>query len=243
MFLNHTTKQPKTNRRAVTNVRLSSTLVLGLFIQCAVTMSPAYAQGLGPDQESLLPPEVVPLDPQVGSKMSQSQAATRAASMGNNIESQSVPGLSSGSGSAPGIAAGGQSAQDFRQAAFNSMMGQNVTPAPPPINPNLQALQAQNGMMNGQPGQSPWTTPGMTPGMAGNQMAGGMPTQTLSGGIKNPEIGRPNAKMAKLTHGIGMATMLGSGIFMGAAMSRNPASLYSTGLFGLGLANYAFRRF
>lgn len=237
----------KNNQRAMAKVALSLTLILGMF---AANMSAAGAQGMGPDQESLLPPEVVPLDPQVATKMSQSQAATRA--VGNNFDTQSTPGLVS-NGSSSTVPAGlplstGQSAQDFRQAAFNSLMGQQVTPAAPPVNPNLQMMQAQMGQapgmtqpLNGQAGQSAWVTPGLTaPGMAANQQAGGMQSQTLSGGVKNPEIGRPS-KLAKLSHGVGLATMLGSGVFVGAAMSRNPAAMYSTGLFGLGMANYALR--
>ncbi len=206
---------------------------------------------MGPDQESLLPPEVVPLDPQVASKMSQTQAATRA--LGNNFDTQSAPGLVQAGGNTSTVPAGlplstGQSAQDFRQAAFNSLMGQPVAPVAPQVNPNLQMMQAQMGQapgmtpqMSGQAGQSAWVTPGLTaPGMASNQAAGGMQSQTLSGGVKNPEIGRPS-KLSKLSHGVGLATMIGSGVFVGAAMSRNPSSMFSTGLFGLGLANYAMR--
>ncbi len=198
---------------------------------------------MGPDQESLLPPEVVPLDPQVASKMSQTQAATRA--LGNNFDTQSAPGLVQAGGNTSTVPAGlplstGQSAQDFRQAAFNSMMCQPVTAAAPQVNPNLQMMQGQMGQAPGmtpQAGQSAWVTPGMT---AANQTGVGVQSQTLSGGVRNPEIGRPS-KLSKLSHGVGLATMIGSGVFVGAAMSRNPASMYSTGLFGLGLANYAFR--
>lgn len=243
MYAKDTTKN---NQRAMANAALSLTLVLGMF---AANMPVASAQGMGPDQESLLPPEVVPLDPQVASKMTQSQAASRA--VGSNIDTQSAPGLVA-SGGSNNVPAGlplstGQSAQDFRQAAFNSLMGQQVTPAAPPVNPNLQMMQGQMGQapgmtqpLSGQTGQSAWVTPGLTStGMSGNS-SGGMQSQTLSGGVKNPEIGRPS-KLSKLSHGVGLATMLGSGIFVGAAMSRNPASMYSTGLFGLGMANYAFR--
>lgn len=204
---------------------------------------------MGPDQESLLPPEVVPLDPQVATKMSQTQAASRAMS-----STDAVPGMAPGAGSnniPAGLpAAATQSPQDFRQAAFNNLMGQPVAPAAPPVNPNLQMMQAQMapgmnqapGMaQQGQVGQSAWVTPGLNQsGMSPNQAAGGMQSQTLSGGVKNPEIGRPS-KLSKLSHGIGLATMLGSGVVVGAAMSRNPASLYSTGLFGLGVAQYGLR--
>ncbi|MFN8554946.1 MAG: hypothetical protein U0103_26040 [Candidatus Obscuribacterales bacterium] len=236
----------KNNQRAMANAALSLTLVLGMF---AANMPAAGAQGMGPDQESLLPPEVVPLDPQVATKMTQSQAATRA--MGDSIDTQSAPGLVSNGGS-NNVPAGlplstGQSAQDFRQAAFNSLMGQPVTPAAPPVNPNLQMMQAQMGQapgmtqpLSGQTGQSAWVTPGLTPSGMSGQSTGGTQSQTLSGGVKNPEIGRPS-KLAKLSHGVGLATMLGSGVLVGAAMSRNPAAMYSTGLFGLGMANYALR--
>jgi hypothetical protein len=243
MNSNDTTKN---NQRALANVAMSLTLVLGMLVS---NMPAAGAQGMGPDQESLLPPEVVPLDPQVANKMTQSQAATRA--IGNNFDTQSAPGLVQGGGNNTSVPAGlplstGQTPQEFRQAAFNSLMGQPVAQAAPQVNPNLQSMQGQmgqapgmNSSMNGQVGQSAWVTPGTTPGLS-NQASGGMQSQTLSGGVRNPEIGRPS-KLSKLSHGVGLATMLGSGVMMGAVMSRNPASLYSTGLFGLGVASYGLR--
>src|SRR5262245_7052887 len=69
------------------------------------------APGLSQGDDSLLPPEVVPLDPSTASSMGQAQAASTPAAMGN-----AVPGLVDNN-----AANNMQSAQDFRKAAFNSL--------------------------------------------------------------------------------------------------------------------------
>ncbi len=103
---------------------ISIGLSLGLLVSlCA----PAFAQNTM-DQDSLLPPEVVPLDPNAASRMTQSQAQYRAANMTPSApsSSQSIPGLGSQSLSQEPV----QSAQEFRNQAFNSLYNQG-TLAPP----------------------------------------------------------------------------------------------------------------
>ena len=224
-------------------MKLSTTLVVALAVQCVGNMQAASAQGLAnPDTDSLLPPEVVPLEPSAASKMVQSQAQSRQAAMSSpymNTTPASTPGLTTDNG-ANNYPGGTMSAQDFRKAAFNSVMGvpQSQMPQQALGNPSFQGMQGQMGQMPGQyqPGQQsqPWTAPGM----ADNQTASLTQSQTLSAGQKNPEVGKPS-KLSGLAHGASLATSLGGGLMLGAMMGfRNPAGLYPLGLYGLGLGSY-----
>jgi hypothetical protein len=223
---------PSKKQARVSKARLS---FLTLAVLGAVIICPAVnAQGVEPDQDSLLPPEVVPLDPSAAGRMVQ----------------PSQPGQGQNFGSAPGLSNASvptSNASDFRKAAFDSLMGQPVQ-MPVNNNPNLQSMQGQMGQMPSAPNQF-----GNQPNQFGNQFGGGatpglvannpVPTQsqTLSGGVKSPEVGKPS-KLGGFKHSLGLATSFGGGIMTGVLMSRgNPMSLYSTGLMGVGLMNYGMR--
>jgi len=207
---------------------------LGLLVVGATIITPAAvnAQGIGPDQDSLLPPEVVPLDPSaIKAVPSQSYSPTA-----SNFGSQSVPGMSNGNEPA----APTQSAQDFRKAAFDQLYGQ--TPIHPQTNnPNLQMMQGQMGQMPGQmpgqPNQSQFggSNPG-TPGMVADNPE---PTQsqTLSGGIKT-QSGQKPSKLAKLEHNVGLVTSFGAAGMTGMSSG---AGMYSLGLMGVSLLNMGMR--
>src|SRR4029450_4952971 len=152
-----------------TEGRKIAILAISLLLAAQTTIQSVQAQGmeagvagslsqtssLGPEQESLLPPEVVPLDPAVAQKLTQAQAQSRAASMDAmpQAQGQAFPGMTGGQQMGQM-----QTAQDFRKAAFNSLMGQqNVQPR----QAFAQGMPGQNGFMNNQPldgsalGQSP----------------------------------------------------------------------------------------
>jgi hypothetical protein len=216
------------------NVSKVRTSFLGLLVVSAMIISPAAvsAQGVGPDQDSLLPPEVVPLDPSAISKMAPSQSNSPASNFG------SVPGLSNSSEPV----APTQSAQDFRKSMFDKLMGQ--PPVTPQIsNPNLQSMQGQMGQMPSaqQPNQfgqfgAPANSPGSGPGMIADN-PGRTQSQTLSGGVKSPNTNKPS-KLAGLSHTLGTATAFGAAGLSGAS---SPQGLYSLGLMGVSLINVGLR--
>jgi hypothetical protein len=138
-----------------------------------------------------------------------------------------------------------QTSQEWRKAAFNSMMNNpNAQPIyAPQANPQLVSMQGQMGQMPNQPsglGQSPWMNTSGQPMMGANQ------TQTLSGGVQQQPIknqnGRKINKLAGISHTIGMVSLFGGGMLMGSLMSgRMAINPMSTGLMGVGLTNYAMR--
>lgn len=241
----------KQGKQIAAKSAISLALLTALLGQLLIVPA-CQAQGLGPDQDSLLPPEVVPLDATGGASMqaSQQQAMQAAQPAAQQMGSYNPNNMSS----APNQQMPAQEMQtpaEWRKAAYDSMMN----------NPNAQPVfapqQAQTGQMPGQPGQ-----PGM---MAGQPGANGQPQlgqsgwqggngqamatatqrQTLSGQAQQQNYNKKggNSKLSGLAHTASMATMLGGGILMGALMFRRaPAyGVYSSGMAGASLLNYGLR--
>jgi hypothetical protein len=217
-----------------------SLLISTLLIACPVKAQDA--SGLGLDQDSLLPPEVVPLDPASASQMASSQAQSRASDMA------SAPGLSSPQASPSNMLpqnGGGSSAQDFRKDAYNSLYNQGSLPAAQ-NNSGLQGMQGQMGSTPGQlgngsmPGQQ--SNLGQSPWMAAN---GAPQQQTLMGGVQNPPSQHGNAKFNTAKHVLSTAAGFGGGMAVGAMMfsrgSSSPAAALGMGLLGAGMLNYGLR--
>ena len=231
----------------------------GLSLVLLVSLcAPALAQSSDSmDQESLLPPEVVPLDPAAASRMTQSQAQSRAANLSmpspSSSSSQSVPGLAGGV--PPLNQPEMQTAQEFRNQAYNSLYNQG-TLAPPSNNNVAQQQQQWNGGQPGQMAQQPPNLSGQQPNMAqgasngqmsqsGWMNANGAPQQqTLSGGVQAPnKSGNNTFNGAKRV--LGTAAGFGGGMLVGALMMRNsyssPAALMGVGLLGGSMMNYGLR--
>jgi len=215
-------------------------LLAALVGQAAFFMPQAFAQGISPDQDSLLPPEVVPLD----AAGSNNFAAAPGQNMAPAANAGSMP-----ASNAPAYNPGEmQTAQQWRKDAFNSMMNNpNAQPSFSQSSPALVAQQGQMGQMpgqgqNGAPGlgQSPWMSP------SGQPMTGPAQTQTLSGAVaqqpnQNPN-GKKGSKLNGVSHTLGMMSMFGGGLLMGSLMSgRMAINPMSTGLMGVGMSNYALR--
>jgi len=226
-------------KEAATKLALSLTVVS---VVGQLSISPVMAQGLdagqmgelsqmtglGADQESLLPPEVVPLDPQAAQKLSQTQAQNM-----------------SGFDMQPAV-----NARSNRQDAFNALMGredmnQQMNQAQfQPMNgaqmdqyaPGQLLPQAQNQAGFSQPqnmGVSAWQNPGQN---AGNSFPAQQ--QTLAGKVKRAPvkgIGRTG-----LSHTLTGLAAFGAGAYTMSLM-RSPAMFHSAGIMGLGLGNYALR--
>ena len=142
-------------------------LAQGLDAGSMQSMNPSSA--IGPEQDSLLPPEVTPYDPRMMSQAPQANGVSPAAAQANN-----APGLST----APAM-----SARDMRSQALGQLMGDQNTIPPAAMKP-WRAGQSQ------APSQVPGFAPmqahaGGTPGMVPGQMSSSMP----------PISGMPNGTM------------------------------------------------
>ncbi len=139
------------------------------------TISPSG--GIGPEQDSLLPPEVVPLDPAAASSLSASQAQSRQSSMAGqaNNYSGNVPGLVNQDAAAPA---------DLRKQAFNQLYGGQSTLPPNAMNQIWRA------------GQTPMANQAQAPAPMPGQHSDSLPP--ISGNFGQPasQMGGPNYQMA-----------------------------------------------
>lgn len=215
-----------------------------LLIVGSVTSPHAIAQNLEAGEDPLLPPEVVPLDPSVFAKPVQSQSQSRANEM-VPTESGGAPGLSGNSNASI-------SAQEYRKAAFDSLMNQDKAmpfSLPQYSSQKLEMIQTQMENQGNNMGLSPLMTPRFDGSLAqsdsirSGQMENFAPaySQTLAGSVRNPVAYRPS-RLAGFSHAVSLASLFGlsalSGVYAGR---RSPYGYYGLGLMGLGLANYGFR--
>ncbi|HEY9790848.1 MAG TPA: hypothetical protein V6D22_10645 [Candidatus Obscuribacterales bacterium] len=172
---------------------------------------------LGTETDSLLPPEVVPLDPAVAN----AAAVQAAKSQSQTLPAGAVPGLVDNQSNNTGMI----SAREFRKDAMNSLYNQGQLPQ----------LQQQGGVsfnpMN--PGQgsmmnSPYSSP-----YADTTMANSQPpqSQTLTGGSRNTPKSQDIRRGGLTNTASGLAAMGMTG-FMGYGLYRpNATSL----LMGVGM--------
>jgi hypothetical protein len=212
------------------------------------TLSPSTI--IGNDADTMLPPEVVPLDPSVAQRMQQVQAAARAAGAANQNPNPSIPGIVN---PMEDKLAGMQSAKDARKAVLESLMGNGqVAPqhaqlmnqaigAAPMSGPTaggalIGTMQAPMGTPGVQQvGQSAWMQPGQTNGAIPSHTQ----SQTLTGGVKNQPV-RHDTKRGGLTHAVSGISALGGAMFLGGAAGY-PSSPLGLGIFGLGATGFGTR--
>lgn len=185
-------------------------------------------------EESLLPPEVVPLDPATANSMSAHQAAQRQSSMGTAgsvaTEGEAVPGLVSN-----GVPNGFQTAKDARTAAFQSLYGQGQVQ---PILP----MQAMGGVSQSQMiGQNPMMN-GSGSGAYGTQQVPPVPTQSqrLSGAPKNPSKIR-DIKRGGISNTISALAGFGAGAVTAGALMRPTSYPMMLGMYGLTMTGFGVR--
>jgi hypothetical protein len=239
-------------KRSEQKAKLSESTPMGFALATTLLLSSAVSpSGLlrveaqqvnaGSDQDSSLPPEVVPTDP-------------FSAKGAGNASAMTVPGLVSNPTEATNAPVGEmQSAQDFRKALMDSLSGKGNYPQFNGRNPfannsgqnNVpfgQSGQPLNQTGNqsfstaGQPplGQSDWTAPTQD-----NSMVNSTPPQTqmLSGPVAAPQT--PNRGGNSYAHGLGAGTSAASTVYSGAMSGGS--GLYGLGLTGAGLLNYGFQ--
>lgn len=228
--------------------RKAQSLIAALFITATATLAAGAQEAgmeamVGPDTDSLLPPEVVPLDPRAASAMSSSQSQAR---------QMSDPGMAMQD--APGLVQ--SSAQDMRRQAFESLYGGAQAQQPPALDMNGGQPQQQwraaqpiepSQMMQQQPFAQPMPPQGQYPmAMGGAPQGATMPAQaqTLTGGPKTQPVQR-DIRRAGFSNVFNAATAFGAGALTSAVMMRpnNPwlgAGFYGLTMTGLGNRN-AFR--
>ncbi len=218
------------------------------------TMSPSSS--IGPEQDSLLPPEVVPLDPSTASSLSASQAQTREASMASS--QQSVPGMVDADTAAPIQAAPFQAAppQDLRKQAFDQLYGGQNTLPPDAMQKIWRAgqqpaqaampMQAQD-QANSMASMAPQFAPQSQMGGPNYQMAANQQmqqgyiaqSQTLTGPSQN-QPQQVNTKRGGLSNILNYASAFGAGALTSGFWSNNPwmgAGMYGMTMTGFGVRN------
>lgn len=203
------------------------------------TITPS--SGIGPEQDSLLPPEVVPLDPAAANSLSASQAQSRQFSMAG--QTNNVPGLVNQDATSP---------TDMRKQALGQLYGGQSTMPPNAMNqiwragqqnmaqpPQMDQPSASLPPVNGNYGQ-PVQPGGPNYQMANNQqMHEGYvaQSQTLTGGSTNqPQT--VNTKRGGFSNMLnyGAAASLGLGSSM---MMHNP--WLGAGIFGMTMTGFGVR--
>jgi hypothetical protein len=204
------------------------------------------AATLGPDQDSLLPPEVVPLDPAAASAMAQAQATSRQqadlSAASAMTASDNVPGLANNAAGAnannvPGLvndSQGGQeyqSVKDFKKAAFEYAASQHAAAN----NPNN--MWASGVAFNQQPQTQPPADQ-----LSSQTMQPKVPhqSQTMSGA---PTKRAPNFGIRRggITSIISAAAGFGAGALTASYMFNPSNAWLGAGVYGMGLSRNAFR--
>lgn len=220
------------------------------------TISPSAS--IGPDQDSLLPPEVVPLDPASATALNASRAQSRQASMASG---QPIPELTPGQ-SVPGLTDSAPNPMALRQQAFGQLLGDQTTLPPDAMNkiwraglrpqqtPPGQAPQDPNmmsqapGMMQPAPDMAPAQLGGPNYQMANNQqMQQGYiaQSQTLTGASNNqPAQNSHNTRRGGLSNFLNYAGAFGAGAMTSGFWSNNPwmgAGMFGATMTGFGVRN------
>ena len=203
---------------------------------------------LGPDQDSLLPPEVVPLDPAAASAMCAAQASSRqqadyaATSTGSadNVPglANNVPGLANNAPTAnannvPGLvndSQGGQeyqSVKDFKKAAFEYAASQQHAAANNPSN-----MWASGVAFNQAPPSQPQSQTMQPKVPHQSQTMSGAPTK------RSPNFG---IRRGGITSIISAAAGFGAGALTASYMFNPSNAWLGAGMYGMGLSRNAFR--
>lgn len=230
----------------------------------ATAIQPSFAQGmeagvmqsinpsgsiLGPEQDSLLPPEVVPLDPNTSSTLSNNQAQARQI---NNMQSMdTAPGLL-----APSMPAAPQAnAMDMRNQAFNQLYGgQSALPPDaqqqiwragqntPELGPNGMPAGMANGMPNsGFPGMASPMPGGPNYQMANNPQQGYVAqSQTLTAQSKN-QPSQVSSKRGGISNVLNYATAFGAGALTSSFFTNPGNAWLGAGMFGMTMTGLGVR--
>lgn len=249
MFLAVQSKESRQGTRKGIVTLLAASLSFGI-----IAFGPS-AQAQTADMGSdLLPPEVVPLDPQAASQLSATQAESREVSAGQEA---SAPGLVAGGGNTTGM----QSAQDFRKAAFESLYNQqapaaggqqmwragqvsygnsmpSMPSAMPGAMPQMPGAQPQFGFA--PPGSPQYSQYPQTPGMTSGPLYSAHQTQTLSGAPKSQPILKDRRK-GGFSHALSALAGFGAGAITHGALMNPQSAMMGLGMFGATMTGFGVR--
>lgn len=206
--------------------------------------SPVFAQyQLEAEQDSLLPPEVVPLDPQAARSLAEKQAQARQAYQANSANNGYNSGFSnddsSNSNQMASNYSGMQNSRQARQEMMNSLMGQEN--AMPNMGNNMvPGLSGNNNSaLSANTTTSEWIVPGQN--NDAGQMAYGNVTQTqqLTAPSPNPTV-RRDIRRTGISHAISGLAGFGAGALVGT-MIRRPNSLWGLGMTGAMMTGFGAR--
>lgn len=226
-------RNSNTHRVIAATVALLSAITAGAQSVAAQGLANGnYASQSGlPDQDSLLPPEVVPLDPNAASNLSAAETAKRQAqAMGTTPGAGSVPGLVN----TPSYPTAPMTAQQMRSAAYGSMYNQGQMP--------MQS-QWQSGSVNynNNPAMNyPALNAPYDAAMANNQPA---QSQTLTGGSPN-HYPTQNITRGGATNTVsGLAALGTAGLLSNFLIRPSSAgsALMGVGMFGLMMTGFGAR--
>ncbi len=198
---------------------------------------PGQSQGMGSNQDSFLPPEVVPQADSGAGQFSMGATPGQLTAMPEAQQQMNMAG-------------GNMSAKDMRKAAFESLMNTQLSNQMPQYDPAMAQGQASPFSANQMPGaqgqyaigQPDWLATGSNPSNVGNdassQYGNASQTQTLTGGSKVPIVRRDTRKG-------GFSNNLAGGAGMGAGLLwtqlRRPGSLFGLGFTGLTMTGFGSR--
>lgn len=192
--------------------------------------APAFAQySLTAEQDSMLPPEVVPLDPQVAQKLAQTQAQARDYGNSNN-----APGLNVAASPANGN--GMSTSQQTRQNMMDSMMNQGNFQ-----NEYANQNQNQNQTANQNTGESTsdWIMPGQDGSSSMTAFGNVQQTQYLSAPSPHPVV-RRDIRKSGISHAVSALAGFGAGAVLGSTL-RRPNNMMGLGMTGLMMTGFGTR--
>lgn len=245
-------KSNKTNDKKMARKRAFVALVLSLSL--AGVSYPSYAQGLSagqaglldqsrglsPEKDTLLPPPVVPVDP--GAATKHVNATTKELNLETSKSLAAPNSNSSGHMNMHPVTSGYMSAQDKRQAAFQSLMQPgNLSPSTSQNNYQIYnqgftgGQSAQAGNAQAQLAQPDWLAPQAQQVRAYHNVG---QVQTLTATSRTPIV-RRDTRRGGLANNLSGALNLGTGLFTGGL--KRPNSLMGLGVTGLMMTGFGRR--
>lgn len=207
--------------------KLAMSFVIASLLTAQV--SPVFAQyAMSAADDSMLPPEVVPLDPNVAQKLAQTQAQAR------DMADLNVAGTPQNNQS---ISSASQTRQNMMDSLMNQGNFQNDFGAP-------SQNDAPGMVSQGNAGTSDWIMPGQQGGASSMTAYGNVQqTQTLSAPSPNPPVRRDIGR-AGLSTAISALAGFGAGAVLGSTL-RRPNTMMGVGMTSLmmtGISRGLFRR-
>jgi len=200
---------------------------------------PAMAQySLQAEQDLLLPPDVVPLDPAVGQRMSQAQAAARQNNNNNSFNNGQQSAMAGDPSMANGMSNGMSNGND--QGMQNNFNNQSQGQFNNNGMQQANNMNQPNGNVPGTTGTSDWIMPGGQDQNAPMTAYGNVSqTQTLTAPPSNPIV-RRTTRRGGMGTAVSALAGFGAGAMVGT-MIRRPNSLFGLGATGLFMTGFGTR--